>query len=317
MIQTLQESTRRQREVLADLLSKAMLKLAKQCAPVMDDRTALEQLLINEMPVMKYCKHLYLLDHNMVQLTANITREGVDETQYGRDRTGRPYMEGIIGTTDFKLSDAYISRNKKRSSLTAIQVIRNSDYDRVGFLGADFDLRELPHTEGIYKEPEQWRQIKGDPAIRSVLFSQQRAESLMDQRIDDVIALMNELITERGVFHGKFHFSSSRCSIWLVDDPYVYRILGIDDLTPEVCLAYPRRPYTERSIVPPELILPVFQQFKTLRFCDENIYLRSGGLNICNGMVSLNFSCDGSHYMRFEEFLDKDSEFWFGPGGKL
>ncbi len=317
MTQTLQESTRQQREVLTDLLSIAMLKLAEKCAPVLDERAMLEQLLIAEQPVMKYCKHLYVLDRNMHQVTANITREGADESQFARDRTDRPYMQGIIGTTDFKLSEAYISRNKKRPSLTAIQVIRNADRERIGFLGADFDLRELPHTEGLYQEPAQWRQIKGDPAIRSGLFEQQRAESLMDQRIDDVLALMNELVTERGVFHGKFHFSSSRCSVWLVDDPYVYRILGIDELTPEVCLAYPRRPYTERSIVPPQSIMPIFQQFKTLRFCDENIYLRSGGLNICNGMVSLNFSCDGSHYMRFDEFLDKDSEFWFGPSGLL
>jgi hypothetical protein len=30
---------------------------------------------------------------------------------------------------------------------------------------------------------------------------------------------------------------------------------------------------------------------------DENIDLRSGSLNIYNGIVGLNFSCDGSHYM--------------------
>jgi len=29
-------------------------------------------------------------------------------------------------------------------------------------------------------------------------------------------------------------------------------------------------------------------------------------------MVSLTFSCDGSHYMAHDEFLLKDTEFWFG-----
>ena len=29
-------------------------------------------------------------------------------------------------------------------------------------------------------------------------------------------------------------------------------------------------------------------------------------------MVSLNFSCDGSHYIPYDEFLDKDIGFWFG-----
>jgi hypothetical protein len=31
-------------------------------------------------------------------------------------------------------------------------------------------------------------------------------------------------------------------------------------------------------------------------------------------MVSLNFSCDGSHYIPYDEFLAKDLEFWFGTG---
>jgi hypothetical protein len=52
--------------------------------------------------------------------------------------------------------------------------------------------------------------------------------------------------------------------------------------------------------------------FRTLRFADDTVYLRAGSLNIINGMVGLNFSCDGSHYMRYDEFLDKNTEFWFG-----
>jgi hypothetical protein len=47
---------------------------------------------------------------------------------------------------------------------------------------------------------------------------------------------------------------------------------------------------------------------------DESIYLRAGSLNIMNGLVSLNFSCDGSHYMRWDEFLHKDLSFWLGTG---
>jgi hypothetical protein len=49
-----------------------------------------------------------------------------------------------------------------------------------------------------------------------------------------------------------------------------------------------------------------------LRFADETIYLRAASLNIVNGMVGLNFSCDGSHYMHYEEFLEKSMPFWFG-----
>jgi hypothetical protein len=42
---------------------------------------------------------------------------------------------------------------------------------------------------------------------------------------------------------------------------------------------------------------------RALRVIDTNIYLRMASINIFNGMVSLTFSCDGSHYMHYDEFL--------------
>ena len=313
---SLKDTIRLQREKLTAMLSENMHELAVQCANVFPDKEKLEQLLSDAFPRLTYCKHLYMLDAEGVQITDNITQAGADADHFGRNRMDRPYMQGIIGTTDFKLSEAYISRNKKRPSVTAIRVVRDAKGERLGFLGADFDLRELPIISERYQEPDSWRQIKGDPAIRSSVFLQQRAESLMDAHLDEVIPIMNELITEHGVFHGKLHFSSSRASLWLVDDPFTYRILNFEEIIdPDICLAYPRHEYHERAIVPEDQVIKVFELFKALRFADENVYLRAGSLNIINGMVSLNFSCDGSHYMRFDEFLDKGMDFWFGSKG--
>jgi hypothetical protein len=56
----------------------------------------------------------------------------------------------------------------------------------------------------------------------------------------------------------------------------------------------------------------VLQEFKALRFADETIYLRSASINIMNGMLGLTFSCDGSHYMPVEEFIEKNLGFWVG-----
>ncbi|MEW6645985.1 MAG: PDC sensor domain-containing protein [Pseudomonadota bacterium] len=314
---TLEESIRLQREMLTGLLAEAMHALAQRCANVIAARAQLEQLLTQALPDLAQCKHLYILDADGIQITDNITAQGRDPAHFGRHRMDRPYMQGIIGTTDFKLSEAYISRNKKRPSLTAVQVIRDAVGQRIGFLGADYDLRELPLTGGLYREPDTWRQIKGDPAIRSSIFQHQRAESLMDRQMDKVLPIMNELIIEHGVYHGKLHFSSSRGTIWHVDDPFVYRLLTIDQLTdPNTCLAYPRRPYHPRAVVPTVDVMPVFEMFRTLRFADENVYLRAGSLNIVNGMVGLNFSCDGSHYMRWDEFLERNTGFWFGTLNK-
>lgn len=312
-VHALKENVRIQRKMLTGLLSGAMHKLALSCGEVIARRHLLEALLHQALPQLSYCKHLYVLDANGVQLTSNITANGADDSHFGRNRIHRPYMQGIIDSTDFKLSGAYISRNKKRPSLTAIQVIRGQDGERSGFLGADYDLRELPYTGQLYREPNDWRQIKGDPAIRSGIFLQHRVESLMDQQLDGVLPLVEELVLERGMYHAKLHFSSSRGTFWHVDDPFIYRLLNIEDLTdPDICLAYPQRVFHPRAIVPQNQVMPVFEMFRQLRFADENLYLRAGSLNIINGMVGLNFSCDGSHYMHFEEFLDKNTGFWFG-----
>ena len=56
----------------------------------------------------------------------------------------------------------------------------------------------------------------------------------------------------------------------------------------------------------------IFGSHKALRMVDTTIYLRTASINIFNGMVSMTFSCDGSHYMRFDEFLAKGPAFWSG-----
>ena len=144
---------------------------------------------------------------------------------------------------------------------------------------------------------------------------QERVESLMDGRIDEVLDLLRELIVVHGVFHGKLHFSSSRAILWLTDGPDRFRLLDFEDLTdPGVCLTYSSRPYPAAAVIPAEQVGEVLQTFRALRFMDETIYLRFGSLNIFNGIVGLNFSCDGSHYMPWQELLHKRLDFWIGSG---
>jgi hypothetical protein len=308
----LQETVRKQRQDLKELLSESMSELATTCSSNMNNRQTLEDILSKEMSRAEYCKYLWVLDKHARQLTDNIQRTGF-EPGVGRDRVARPYLQPALKGEDYYLSDAYISRNSKRPSLTAVKAILDADGQVNGYLGADFDLRELPHSTNDYVDEKNWQQIKGDPAIRSGLFSQQRIESAMDSKIDDVLNVMKELILTRGIFHAKLHFSSSRATLWRVDNPYDYQILNIDELSdPDICLAFEHQEYFKKATVDAKSIDLIFQQFKALRFADETIYLRAASLNIVNGMVGLNFSCDGSHYMHFDEFLDKNMEFWFG-----
>nr|MBS0019779.1 hypothetical protein [Gammaproteobacteria bacterium] len=95
----------------------------------------------------------------------------------------------------------------------------------------------------------------------------------MDHHIDEVLGLLTELIAVHGVFHSKIHFSSSRATLWLIDDPSRYRILDFDNLVdPGSCLAYPRRTYPQDAVVPLACIQEALRRFRELRFMDENLY---------------------------------------------
>lgn len=227
--ETLQESIAHQRDALVGILQEPMRDLASKCAAVWADREKLNEVLGGALKNLPYCRHLYAMDSNGAQISDNVSHNGLEEG-FGRDRSMRPYMRDISSISDFVLSDAYISLQERRPSLTAVQVVRNSAGQKLGFVCAYFGLRDLPLTRELYEEPRYWRQIKGDPSIRGTVFHQTRSESEMDQHVGTVLGVVAELMLYHGVFHVMLHFSSSRAVIWVMEDPYRYRLLDIDEL---------------------------------------------------------------------------------------
>jgi len=308
----LQKRIRRQRAHLHNMLIDPMQRAASRIGKVWEHRESLDERLMDSMPKIPYVTYVYALGTDGIQVSSNASENGLLPEDLGRDRSTRPYMTSLDLDEDMNLSEAYISLRANRPSVTAIQKVYRDD-ELLGYLGADFDLRALPITKDIYEDPSRWRQIKGDPAIRSQVFEQHRIQSRMDEQIDLILPVVEELVTENGVFHLKLHFSSSRATVWTIDDPYRYQVIEFDDLVdPDICLAFPHRDYPENAVVPEDSIKPICETFRHLRFADETIYLRAGSVNIFNGIVGLNFSCDGSHYIPFDQFLAKDSEFWDG-----
>ena len=57
--------------------------------------------------------------------------------------------------------------------------------------------------------PDKWLQIKGDPSVRAFLFEQSRIDSGFDLDIDNINRIVHVLLSEKGAFHVKIHFSSS------------------------------------------------------------------------------------------------------------
>ncbi|MGB5473637.1 MAG: PDC sensor domain-containing protein [Gammaproteobacteria bacterium] len=301
-----------QREQLAGLLHAPLAHLAEKCAPAWDDRQQLNDVLMDGFASIPHCNYLYCLNTSGVQVSDNIGQHGVRTDYFGRDRSQRPYMKEAVPVWGFLLSDAYISLSENRPSLTALGVVHDGS-GTLGYVGADFDLRNLPATPKLYEESAIWRQIKGDPAIRGAVFQQHRIESPMDRNFEQTLSILEELLTQRGVFQCQIHFSSSQITLWTADDPFRYRILDHEALSdPDICLVYPPRAYPPDAVIPQDTIARILETLQPLRMTDENLYLRMSSINIFNGMISLTFSCDGSHYMRYDEFLVKNTAFWFG-----
>ena len=312
MKDTWKEAVHNQRVALAQLLSVPLANTARRCEPVWGQRDLLDRILSESIDSVPHCVFLYALDHKGVQISDNVSKSGLMPEHFGRDRSDRPYMCEGVPSWGFLLSDAYLSLRANRPSLTALQVVSRGD-ETLGYIGADFDLRDLPVTSEVYEESHDWRQIKGDPAIRGSVFQQCRVDSLMDKNIESALAIIEELVSDRGMFQGVIHFSSSRATIWFMNDPFRYRILDAEALSdPDICMLYPASPYPDDALIPVQSIGSILRAMSKLRLADETLYLRSASINIFNGLISLTFSCDGTHYMSWEEFLQKDMSFWTG-----
>jgi hypothetical protein len=312
MIEALKNAIHKQRVELAEMLSAPLELISRECAKVWGQREEIDIVMTDRFRTVPHCLFLYAVDINGVQLSDNISAGGLLPDHYGRDRSQRPYMREAVPSWGFLLSDAYLSLRANRPSMTAVQVVRR-DEAVIGYLCADFDLRDLPVTAEIYEESSDWRQIKGDPAIRSTVFQQFRTESVMDRNMDTACAILKELFMDRGLFQGVIHFSSSRVTVWFVDDPYRYRILDHEALSdPDVCLLYRHCPYPKDALIPQDRIADILKGMHQLRTADDMLYLRSTSINLFNGLISLTFSCDGTHYMSWNEFLEKDMTFWLG-----
>jgi hypothetical protein len=306
-----------QKREIREALEPWMQAAAQTLIEVVPDMDKADEVLSRAIHEQPKCKLLYILDPEGIQRTSNITQTSVDPSARNQVLRDRPYFTGNLPWRGITLSPVYASKRDQQLTLTALHAI--SDGERLlGFLAADFLLDELDLISArLIRQDSAWKQFRGDRAIRSTLFMQERIASLLDQHHDAVNATLTSLMIKRGVFHVLLHFSSARAIIWLLDDPYRYQLLNPDELTnPDTVLLFPKHSYSDQAVVPETDIPVILERFKQLRNADENIYLRSGSLNVINGLVGLTFSCDGSHYMNAEEFLERDMSFWFGHAGK-
>jgi len=312
---TLQQTILEKKAALADAVNAPLARLAERVAEVWPDADAIDRRLQEGLPTLPECHLLYAWDVNGIELSSMVRAKGPDPSWRGRDLTDRPYLKNHLPFKGVMLSSVYLSKYTNEHCLTALQAV-SRDNQLLGFIAADFAVKDLVRNAKLTTlDDVRWKQFRGDPSVRGTVFMQTRATSAFDEHFDAAIEQIDRLMRVHGVFHSKIHFSSGRCSFWVYDDPYNYRLHGIEEIVdPELCLAYPVSAYPASAKTAASDIIKVLVQFKALRFADETIYLRSGSLNVMNDMVGLTFSCDGSHYMSVGEFLEHDMSFWLGTG---
>ena len=159
--------------------------------------------------------------------------------------------------------------------------------------------------------PYKWLQIKGDPSVREFLFQQSRVESLFDSDIDRIHGIVHELLTRKGAFHVKVHYSSSQLTSWFADDANRYRVYVKEEvLAPGFldqfrdCTIHHLQPLIDDMDM-----LAILKEFRRLRTTDETIYMRNGSINRINGQIGMTFSCDGAHYIDHKTFFEKLDSF--------
>lgn len=294
-----------QRAALAAKLEEPMNLLANASALCWTSGTALDELLMQRLDSVPYCRLLYAVDKHGKQLSANIKRQQCAAESRGQDLSQRPYAHLLYPKRHFTLSAAYLSHTSGRPCITALQPVCDEQQHFLGFLMADFDLRDLPMLF-LPAQPSE----SAETLFKNLMPSTN--ENLLEQRLDDMVEVLDSLMQHHGVFHCHLHFSSSQAMLWHYEDPYQYHLHGLDELLDLGILSqYAALPYPQRAEVAAYKLRSVLERFQALRLADESVYLRAASLNIVNGMVGLSFSYDGSCYVPVSTFLDKDFAFWF------
>jgi hypothetical protein len=155
--------------------------------------------------------------------------------------------------------------------------------------------------------PERWLQIKGDPSVRAFLFQQSRVDSLFDSEIDRIHEIVDTLLTRKGAFHVKLHYSSSQLTCWFADDAFRYRVFVKEEILEPGFLDQFRDCTIDhlQPVISHRNTLAVLKEFRRLRTTDQTIYLRNGSINRVNGLIGMTFSCDGAHYIDHKIFFEK------------
>ncbi len=294
----------KQSKALKAIFEPNMLKLSKACVLCWSDLERLDNILSTYFSSIPYCHLIYAVDKFGKQISSNINAYGIDYSYRNQDLSKRPYSINL--KRNFMLSSVYINQNTGCPCISAVHSVSDDSQQFLGFIVADFDLRNLPLAISSDKGNSLPHNCKRRQA------SEFCTKNAFDKYPNELQGILHKLISDHGLFHVTIHYASAQVMLWSMDDPYQYSIYDAKQLfDQDMYLLYSRLPYPANAKVSNDQVQQVLEHFNNLRGVDEQIYLCSASLNIMNGMVGLSFSFDGTQYMSVDEFLNKNWHHWF------
>lgn len=299
---------------LSHALRDPLADIAGLCGEAIDQPARLGETLTAGIRRLPSCALIYVINPFGIQTSANVTREDTDPGYLGQDLSGRDWFrQARLHREPLFMSDVYISRPANAIGITAVHRIIAHGGTALGYLCADFLLSSLPLPGPELPQSSHWKRIAGDPSIRDLMYHQERTVSDMERHYDDLKVIIRDLVSHRGIFHFKLHFSSSRATLWCASDPMRYRVYVLEEiLRPSICLAYDIQPPPAESRIDDDTLERALDLFYALRTGDPYLYLRAASVNTVNGLVGLNLSWDSQHFLPVDEFIASDPAHWIG-----
>lgn len=130
-----------------------------------------------------------------------------------------------------------------------------------------------------------------------------------DDRLDELMEIVKQLMNCKGVYHLGIHFSSSQLVCLTYDNPYSYQVytaeaVFADDFADQF-VSCESQMYTLININEVESIL---EALKSLRECKVGSELRNASVHAVNGMLGLTFACDDTRYIDYKNFLQSSMQ---------
>ena len=148
-------------------------------------------------------------------------------------------------------------------------------------------------------------------------FALNKSQGLFENRIVQLIVIVEEILSSHGVCRLMIHFSNNQLTCWAYGDPNGYKIFTAKEVFQSSFMDQFRvstflAPLTEQIIpvkIPMNKSYVILEEFWRMRTTNQTMCLRSAYFNRLNGSISLTFSHNGNNFILYSDSFNTTSQF--------